>query len=60
MLMKFSMKMCSVNCLTASLNECKRLDAKYMTYFCGEDEKSVLGELGFKCVGQYVLYIKEL
>lgn len=46
--------------LTASLSECKRLDAKYMTYFCAEDEKSVLGELGFQCVGQYVLYIKEL
>ena len=46
--------------LTASLNECKRLGAKYMTYFCGEDEKPVLSELGFKCVGQYVLYIKEL
>ena len=45
--------------LTASLGECKRLDAKYMTYFCGEDEKPVLSELGFKCVGQYVLYIKE-
>lgn len=45
--------------LTASLGECKRLDAKYMTYFCGEDEKPILSELGFKCVGQYVLYIKE-
>lgn len=45
--------------LTASLGECKRLDVKYMTYFCGEDEKPILSELGFKCVGQYVLYIKE-
>ncbi len=32
--------------------------ALYMTYFCGEDEKLVLSKLGFKCVGQYVLYIK--
>lgn len=46
--------------LAASLGECKRLGAKYMTYFCGEDEKAVLSELGFKCVGQYVLYIRTL
>lgn len=46
--------------LIASLNECKCLDAKYMTYFCGEDEKPILSELGFKCVGQYVLYIQSL
>lgn len=45
--------------LKASLGACKRLGAKYMTFFCGEDEKSVLNELGFQCVGQYVLYIKE-
>ena len=43
--------------LAASRGECKRLGAKYMTYFCGEDEKAVLSEFGFKCVGQYVLYI---
>ncbi|MGM9681447.1 MAG: hypothetical protein ACI3XR_08075 [Eubacteriales bacterium] len=46
--------------LTASLNECKRLGAKYMTYFCKEEEKHILQELGFKGIGQYVLYIKEL
>ena len=46
--------------LAASLGECKRLGAKYMTYFCSEDEKPVLSELGFKCVGQYVLYIRAL
>lgn len=45
--------------LKASLGACKRLGAKYMTFFCSEDEKSVLNELGFQCVGQYVLYIKE-
>lgn len=45
--------------LTASLGECKRLGAKYMTYFCGEDEKPILSEFAFKCVGQYVLYTKE-
>lgn len=46
--------------LTASLGECKRLGAKYMTYFCGEDEKHSLSKLGFKCIGQYVLYIRLL
>lgn len=45
--------------VVASLNACKRLDAKYMTYFCGEEEKQILNELGFRCIGQYVLYIKE-
>lgn len=45
--------------LKASLGACKRLGAKYMTFFCGEDEKPVLNELCFQCVGQYVLYIKE-
>lgn len=45
--------------LKASLGACKRLGAKYMTFFCGEDEKAVLNELSFQCVGQYVLYIKE-
>lgn len=46
--------------LTASLNVCKRMGAKYMTYFCGEEEKHVLTELGFECVGQYVLYIAKI
>lgn len=46
--------------LAASLNECKRLGAEYMTYFCGEEEKHILAKLGFKCIGQYVLYIKVL
>ena len=46
--------------LTASLNECKRRDAKYMTYFAKEEESHVLSELGFKGIGQYVLYIKSL
>lgn len=46
--------------LIASLNECKCLDAKYMTYFCSDNEKHILKELDFKCVGEYVLYIKNL
>ena len=46
--------------LAASLNECKRLGAEYMTYFCGEEEKHILAKLGFKCIGQYALYIKVL
>lgn len=46
--------------LTASLNECKHMGARYMTYFCGEDEKAIMDELGFKYVGQYFLYMKVL
>lgn len=46
--------------LTASLDECKHVNAKFMTYFCGEEEKRILAELGFQCVGQYVLYSKAL
>lgn len=46
--------------LTAALNACKQMGAAYMTYFCGEEERKILPEFGFDCVGQYVLYIKTL
>ena len=46
--------------MTAALGECARLGAKYLTYLCGGNERRVLPELGFKYVGQYVLYTKEL
>ncbi len=46
--------------LKVSFCACKRQGAKYMTYFCKEEEKRLLNELGFKCVGQYVLYTKAL
>lgn len=46
--------------MVASLNECKRVNAKFMTYFCQDKEKHILSTLGFRCVGQYVLYIKTL
>ena len=46
--------------LTASLNECKRMGARFLTYFCGEEEKRILQGLGFQCVGRYVLYTKNL
>ena len=44
--------------LIALLNEYAQMDAKYLTYLCDEAEKDVLSELGFRCVGQYVLYTK--
>lgn len=44
--------------LTASLNYCKQIGAKYMTYFCGDDVQHISLELGFRCAGKYVLYIK--
>lgn len=46
--------------ITAALGECARLGAKYLTCLCGDDERRILPELGFRCVGQYVLYTKEL
>lgn len=46
--------------LVASLNECKRMDAKFMTFFCREEENHILAELGFRYIGSYVLYIKTL
>jgi len=46
--------------LVASLNACKASGAEYLTYFCKDEEKPILKELGFKCVGEYVLYVKDL
>lgn len=44
--------------LIASLNYCKQTGAKYMTYFCCDDWQHIPLELGFRCVGKYLLYIK--
>lgn len=46
--------------MTAALCECAGLGAKYLTYLCGDGERRILPELGFRCVGRYVLYTKEL
>jgi len=46
--------------MVAALNEGKRMDAKYLTFFCEEREQSVVEELGFRPVGQYVCYLKEI
>ncbi len=46
--------------LTAALNACKDIGAKFMTFFCGDEEKHILQKLGFACVGQYILYVKTL
>ncbi len=43
--------------MTAALGECASLGAKYLTCLCGDDERRVLPELGFRCVGQYVLKV---
>lgn len=45
--------------LIAALNEGKRLGAKYLTFFCEEKEQAAVEELDFRCVGQYVCYMKE-
>lgn len=44
--------------MLAALHECKQKEGKALTYFCAEDEKKYLSQLGFKCIGQYLLYIK--
>lgn len=46
--------------LSAALNACKRMGARYMTYLCGEEERKALQELGFRYIGEYVLYAKSL
>lgn len=46
--------------LTAALDECKRRGAQYLTYLCGEEERKALQGLGFRFVGEYVLYTKQL
>ena len=43
--------------LASALNHCKREGAKYLTYFCEEDTREVVQDLGFKCVGKYLCYI---
>lgn len=44
--------------LGAAPNACSRRSAKYLTYFCGEQERMVAAEVGFVCVGRYVCYMK--
>ena len=46
--------------LVSALNHCKRMNAKYLTYFCGDDTHEVVLDLGFQCVGKYVCYIRRL
>lgn len=46
--------------VTAALNACKCLNATHMTYLCGAQERHVLQKLGFKLVGQYLLYVRKL
>lgn len=46
--------------LSAALNECKIKKGKALTYFCPDKEKEFLNQLGFKCIGQYLLYIKAI
>lgn len=46
--------------LRASFNACKRNGAAHLTYFCSEQERPVLCDLGFHCIGQYVLYVRTL
>ena len=42
--------------LIAALNYCKRLNARYVTYFCDENSHKVVLDLGFHCIGKYICY----
>lgn len=46
--------------LTAALNQCKRIGAEYMTFFCGDAHQKLVQELGFSCIGKYVCYLKTI
>lgn len=46
--------------LTAALNHCRGAGAKYLTFFCEGEVQNVVQELGFRCVGKYVCYIRML
>ena len=44
--------------LVSALNQCKRMEAKYMTYFCEEKMRKTVEELGFQFVGEYLCFMK--
>ena len=46
--------------LAAALNACREAGAKHLIYFCEDAQQHVLAELGFRSIGQYVLYTKTL
>lgn len=46
--------------LVAALNEGKCMGAKYLTFFCEEKEQAVVEALGFRPIGQYVCFLKEI
>lgn len=46
--------------LAEALNTAKELGAKYMTFFCGNEEQKVVSKLGFACVDKYVCYKMQL
>lgn len=49
--------------LRAVLNHCKRAGAEYLTFFCETAEEGVqrtVREMGFRCVGGYVCYCRQL
>lgn len=49
--------------LGAALNHCRRAGAEYLTFFCEKSEDAVqkaVQELGFRCVGGYVCYSRQL
>lgn len=44
--------------VSKALNECKRSGKKSMVFFNGEESQQAALDLGFHCIGEYVLFVK--
>lgn len=45
--------------LTKALNDCKESGKKYMVFFNDKESQSITLDMGFHCVGEYVLFVKK-
>lgn len=46
--------------LIKELNECKRAGKKYMVFFNDAETQQTVLDLGFTCVGEYMLFVKNI
>lgn len=46
--------------LVKVLNDCKKSGKKYMVFFNDDQTQETVLDMGFTCVGQYVLYIRDV
>ena len=42
--------------LEAALNKAKKSSARFMTFFCDEEDEDILKETGFICIGKYLCF----